>query len=349
MTLPPRRIPIATIKDVAALAGLSIATVSKYINGGNVLPANRARLEKAVRRLGFRRNDLARALKTNRSMSIGVLIPKLEAGGVFFTTIVSQVESYAQSRGYTTVVCDYRDDSRLLESKLDFLMSKRVDGIVAVPCRLREDPLEALVARRFPLVLFDRLLSRAAADAVVIDNEEASRGAVAHLIDRGHRRIGIIIGPRSVYTAVRRLAGCKAALRTAGLPVSDLLVRVGDYSVAGGHRAMLSLLDARPRPTAVYATNYDMTLGSIVALNERRVRVPRDLSLVAFDSQELATITKPQLTTVTQPLESIAEAAAGLLVRRMAGDWSGFPCTLRFQATLNLRESVANGCRGAVP
>jgi LacI family transcriptional regulator len=131
------------------------------------------------------------------------------------------------------------------------------------------------------------------------------------------------------------------------MAVSDRLIRVGDYSVTGGHRAMLDLLDARPRPTAVYATNYDMTLGSIVALNERGIRLPRDLSLVGFDTQELAMITKPQLTTVTQPLGSIARAAADLLVRRMAGDWSGFPCTVRFEAQLHQRDSVARAQKGA--
>jgi LacI family transcriptional regulator len=257
------------------------------------------------------------------------------------------MESCAQSRGYTTIVCDYRDDWRLLESKLDFLLSKRVDGVIAVPCRLHEPSLAVLAARRFPLVLFDRLVARAGADAVVIDNEEASRAAVSHLLESGHRRVGIIVGPRTVHTAVRRLAGYRAALRSFGLEPERGLVRTGDYTVAGGHRAMLALLASRPRPTAVYVTNYEMTLGAIVALNEKGVSLPRDLSFVGFDSQELAAIVKPQLTIVTQPLESIAGAAADLLLRRMGGDWEGFPQTVRFRADLQPRRSVARVRNGA--
>jgi LacI family transcriptional regulator len=335
----PRRTPIATIKDVAALAGLSIATVSKYINGGNVLPANRAALASAVKRLGYRRNDLARGLKTNRSLSIGVLIPRLD--GVFFTTIVSHMESFAQSRGYTTIVCDYREEPRLLESKLEFLVGRHVDGIVAVPIAARQPALAALAARRFPLVLFDRLLAGGIADSVVIDNEGGSRAVAAHLLQRGHRSVGIIVGPRSIYTAGRRLAGYAAALREAGLPLPQRLVVTGDYTVAGGHRAMLSLLASRPRPTAVYATNYEMTLGAIMALNEKGVRVPADLSFVGFDSLELSAVVKPSLTVVTQPLESIAVSSAELLLRRMAGDWEGFPRTLRLASELHVGQSVA--------
>ncbi len=303
-----------------------------------MLPANRTRLERVIKRLAYRRNDLARGLKTNRSMSIGVLIPRLE--GVFFTTIASHVESFAQSLGYTTVVCDYRDDARTFESKLDFLLSRRVDGLVAVPCRRNEPALAALAARRFPLVLFDRLLSAAAVDAAVIDNEAASRAVVEHLLERGHRRVGIIVGPRSVYTAGRRLAGFNAALRDAGVAPSAALVMNGDYTVAGGHRAALALLDVRPRPTAIYTTNYEMTLGCIMALNERGLRVPRDFSLVGFDSLELAMIFKPQLTVVAQPLREIAGTAAELLARRMAGEWGGFPQTVRLAAELHVNESV---------
>ena len=329
---------ITTIKDVAARAGLSIATVSKYINGGNVLPANGVRLQRAIKRLAYRRNELARGLKTNRSMSIGVLIPRLE--GVFFTTIVSHMETCAQSRGYTTVVCDYRDDSRIFESKLDFLLSKRVDGIVAVPCRRYEPALAALAARRFPLVLFDRLISAASLDAAVIDNQAASRAAVEHLLARGHRRVGIIVGPRSIYTAGRRLAGYSAALRDAGAAPEAGLVANGGYTVAGGYRGALALLDLRPRPTAIYATNYEMTLGCIMALNERGLRVPRDVSLVGFDGLELAMVVKPRLTVVSQPLQAIARTAAELLARRMAGEWGGFPQTVTLQAELLVHESV---------
>jgi LacI family transcriptional regulator len=175
---------------------------------------------------------------------------------------------------------------------------------------------------------------------VFLDNREASTLAVAHLAEHGHTRIAAVFGPRSACTSVERLAGYRSALRSRGIAAERGAVARGDYSMRGGHRAMLALLDRPSPPTAVFVTNYYMTLGAVIALNERAVRVPRDLSLVGFDSMELTQVVKPRLTAVVQPLEAIAETAAALLLRRMGGDREGYPQTLRLHAELRLLESV---------
>lgn len=329
----------STIKDVARKTGLSIATISKFLNGGNVREENRLRIEQAVEVLGYKVNGMARGLKTSRTMTVGVLIPSLE--NLFCTSIVSGVENLLQSHGYGTIICDYRQDPEQERRKLAFLSERQVDGILMMPLTGCPDLLNRITAAGMPVVLIDRPVPEARCDTVLVDNLNASYGAVEKLFVEGHRRIGILAGPQDIHTARERLGGYLRVHEDYGLEVDPDLIRRGEYVTEGGYRETLALLDLPHPPTAVFVTNYEMMLGSVMALNERGIRMPEDLSFIGFDNQELIRVLQPPPSIVVQPIAEIAERTAQLLLRRMSGDMTDFPVLQRLKTELLLTGSVA--------
>ena len=303
-----------------------------------MLERNRETIAQAISDLGFHVNEIARGLKTSRTMTVGVLIPDLE--NVFCTSIVAHIENTLQRAGYSSLICDYREDVALEREKLEFLAKKSVDGFIYMPLGNQEDIVARLLERSLPVILIDRPLPGLACDTVLVDNLNAAYGAIEHLINHGHRRIGIIAGPPGIYTAQERLKGYRRVHEDFDLPIADDLILEGDYSLESGYRLMGQLLQRADPPTAVFVTNYEMTLGAIMALNESPIRVPDELSIIGFDNQQLARIVKPALTIVVQPIQAIGEAAATLLMKRLRDDRTGFPVIQRLKTSLVLGDSV---------
>jgi LacI family transcriptional regulator len=328
----------ATIKDVAKHTGLSIATISKYINGGNVLDNNRVAIDQAIRELDFKVNEIARGLKTNRTMTIGVLIPDLK--NIFCTTIVSNIESILLQNGYSTIICDYQQNSGLEKEKFEFLINKLVDGIITIPYGIDAQCIKDLMRKNIPVVLIDRAIKEVSCDTVLADNLNASYNAVEQLIIKGHKRIGIICGPDNIFTAQERLKGYVRVYEDYSLKMDESLVKKGDYEVESGYSLLNELLDSINPPTAVFVTNYEMTLGAIMAINERNVKMPEELSFIGFDNLQMAKVVKPMLTIVVQPMEQIGETAANILLKRLKGDMSGFPAMFRLKTELISKDSV---------
>jgi len=245
-----------------------------------------------------------------------------------------------QRAGYSSLICDYREDRALEREKLEFLAKKSVDGFIYMPLGNQEDIVARLLERSLPVILIDRPLPGLACDTVLVDNLNAAYGAIEHLINHGHRRIGIIAGPPGIYTAQERLKGYRRVHEDFDLPIADDLILEGDYSLESGYRLMGQLLQRADPPTAVFVTNYEMTLGAIMALNESPIRVPDELSIIGFDNQQLARIVKPALTIVVQPIQAIGETAATLLMKRLRDDRTGFPVIQRLKTGLVLGDSV---------
>ena len=330
----------ATIKDVAKYTGLSIATVSKYINGGNVLENNKVLIEKAIKELDFKVNEIARGLKTNKTMTIGVLIPDFR--NIFFTTIVSNIENVLLKNGYSTIICDYKQDTGLEKEKFRFLVNKLVDGIIMVPLENSVRDIGTPPGRNMPVVLLDRPLAGADFDTVLVDNLNASYNAVEHLITKGHKRIGIICGPDGIFTAKERLKGYLRVHEDYSMKIDEALIKKGDYEADSGYRLMNELMDLKNPPSAVFVTNYEMTLGAVMALNDRDIKIPEELSMIGFDNLLAAKVIKPPLTVVMQPMEKIGETAANLILKRINGDRSNFPALLRLKTELQINKSVAD-------
>jgi DNA-binding LacI/PurR family transcriptional regulator len=201
----------ATIKDLARETGLSLATISKYLNGGNVLPRNKELIDESVERLSFRVNTLARGLKTSRTMTVGMIIPEFSA--IFFSTIAGGVEDALSRNGYGILLCDSHSKCRGEIDAVEFLVDKQVDGIIAVTGFDGMTSFTSARKRNVPVVLIDNVPPIRIYDVVTTDNLNSSREATDYLLSMGHRKCGILCGPREIYTARERLGGYLDAYR----------------------------------------------------------------------------------------------------------------------------------------
>ncbi len=318
----------ATMKDIARLTGLSLATISKYLNGGHVLPANQQAIDQAIHQLGYTVNSVARSLKTRRSMTIGVLIPHLE--NVFSTSIISELEDKLHQIGYSTIICDYHHDPALEAEKLGFLTDRQIDGLVMMPLSGCREALAKLKERQIPVVLIDRPVEGLDCDAVLVKNRKASFQAVSRLAEAGHERIAVICGPQGVYTADERLYGYKDALTHYRIKIDEDLIQYGHYDTESGYTLTARLLDRQKPPTAVFVTNHEMTYGAVLAVHERDLLMPDQLSLIGFDHQLLNQVLRPKLAVVMQPLKQIGHTVAELLLNRLTGRDHQCPAQVRY-------------------
>ncbi len=331
-------VKMSTIKDVAKYTGLSIATISKYINGGNVLVENRAIIQEAIEKLDYKRNEMARGLKTNKTMTIGILIPSLE--NIFFTSIISMIEDHLLQEGYGTIICDFKENSELERSKLEFLVNKNVDGIIMVSYGGDHDYIEALLEKKIPIILLDRMIKGLECDCVLADNLNASYQAVEELIIRKHKRIGIVCGPSDTYTAEERRKGYIRVHEDYDIDIDHDLISPADYTVEGGYEGLVRLWKMEDRPSAVMVTNYEMTIGAIMAINDLGINVPEDLSIIGFDNIQMSKVVRPPLSIVEQPMKEIGLTAAKLLVKRLKGNYDSYPAVYRLKTNVYIKESV---------
>lgn len=310
----------ATIKDLARETGLGLATISSYLNGGNVRESNRIKIEAAIEKQGYVINEMARGLKTNKSMTIGIVVPELKSN--FFAKIISEAEDILRHNGYSVIVTDCRTNFLREQEAIEFLIRKRVDGIILAPVSSSSTNLQSAIQNGKSIVQIDRKIDKLPCDSVSVDNIDAMYKAVDALVEKGHRRIGYIGGPRDVYTAAQRTLGFRKAMEENGLEATDRLIAECDYSIQGGRESMIALLQANPDMTAVIATNDETTIGCMIAVNELEINIPKDLSIIGFDHEEFSRAFQPQLTIISQPSIEIARCSSELLLKRLAGDTS---------------------------
>lgn len=329
-----------TLKDIARETGLSVATVSKYMNGAALREKNRAAIERAVKKLDYTVNEYARGLKSNKSRTIGVVIPELS--NLFVTQIITRMEEILRGRGYSAVICDCHTDPKLECEAVRFLMGKMVDGVINMPVNRDGRHLTPALKKGLPIVLIDRAIPELndRLDSVLVDNAGAARKATLELLEKGHREIGIIVGPPDIYTSGQRLKGYEGALREYGLAVQAQRIAHSDYTLQGGYESMCALLDGAPSMTALFVTNYEMTLGALIAANERNVKIPDDLSFIGFDNMDLSRITHPPLTIVAQPLEQLGTQAANIMLNRLTEPSRGTSLSVCLTTSLQGGQSV---------
>ncbi|MEQ8966639.1 MAG: LacI family DNA-binding transcriptional regulator [Azospirillaceae bacterium] len=329
---------MATIKDVARLAGVSTATVSATINNtAYVSPELRSRVERAIDTLNYAPDRIARSLKRGRTNLIGLIVADIT--NPFFTALVQTVERRLESAGYTVLLTDTDQHPERDLLYLELMKAHRVDGVILAPSVSTQG---AEIARRatMPLVLVDRPVPGLEADFVTLDNPMAAGLAVGAIIEAGHRRIGAIAGPRALINAEARIEGYRACLSEAGLPIDPALVVHCDFREEEARQAAHSLLDADPAPTALFVANNLMLLGVMRALADRGLDCPRDISVVSIDDFPWADAFNPRPTVIRQPIAAIAENAADLLLARVTGARDAPPTTRYHSPELIRRDSL---------
>jgi LacI family transcriptional regulator len=330
---------MATIREVAAKAGVSVSTVSHVVNETRfVSEETRGRVLAAMEELHYKPNRLARSLrrKDKRTHTLGLLIP--DSTNPFFAEVLRGVEDASFEAGYNVILCNSDDDPEKELNYLNVLLGKQVDGIVLVSAGAHEASLELLARRQGTAVVVDREIGGAELDSVVVDNEEGGYLATQYLLDLGHEHIGCITGPSPLTPSAGRSQGYRKALEDAGFVPDDNFLLAGDFRPQSGYTATRQLLAQTPRPTAIFACNDMMAVGAIRALNEAGLRVPQDVSVIGFDDITLASFTGPPLTTMAQPSIEMGMLAAELLVDRLQNP-NGTPRRELLATTLVVRES----------
>lgn len=309
---------MSTIKDVARMANVSVSTVSKYINGGTVRSENAQAIRQAIDALDFRVNPFARGLKTQRNRSVGILLPDMTAP--FFGSVVSALDKTLREHGYHSLISCYSSNHGLERDNLRFLLTNGIDGLIYMPEDLSAGEFFELTAGSdVPIVQVDRNIQGVDSDCVLIQNAAAAHMAVSRLVERGHRRIATITGPKSVYTAKERQVGYLRALSDIGIPYDDSLFISGQNTFATGYRGLEKLMALPEPPTAVFSTNYDITMGLVTAARERGLRIPEDLDIFGFDCADICAMMKPPLPVVHQPEAEMGRLAAQYLIDRLNG------------------------------
>lgn len=305
----------ATIKDIAKKTGLGLATISSYLNGGNVREQNRIKIEAAIEELHYEVNEVARGLKTNRTKLIGILIPELN--NIFCAEIITEVEDILRNQGYATMICDCRTDINREIEAVEFLIKRRVDGVIVMPSGNKGKHFEKLTRAGIPVVLLDRKPDDFDGDCVLVDNQKGAKEAVNRLIDAGHRTIGMITGPSDVFTARERYLGYKEALQEANIPISNQLVSYNEYTIEGGMSGLRYLVENNKDMTAVFVANYELTMGVVIEASELNLNIPEELSVIGFDNVEFARACVPKLCIVSQPTKAIAQKVAEVMLERL--------------------------------
>ena len=327
----------STIKDISAETGLALATISKYLNGGNVRQENREKIEAAIKKLNYQPNEMARALITKRTRTIAFVVNVISSQ--FSGVLLKYAGEMLRRQGYSMMICDSNHDQELEEENIRFCLSKNVDGILLLPVRKDGAALAAQIADQVPVVLLDREMTGGFFDCVTIDNREAARRAADYLLERGHRKIAIIHSME--YTGYQRFLGFRDAMRDAGISVPDEYIHSGlMHSTELGYEHMKQMLRLPDIPTALLTSNYEVSLGVVMALNETGMKCPEDISLVGFDELVLTLVMKPRMTVVSQPMEEICREAVRLLLGRVEGEKDASPRRISIYADLKTGESV---------
>jgi DNA-binding LacI/PurR family transcriptional regulator len=330
-----------TNKDVASRAGVSIATVSRVVNSlPNVRPKLRRKVLRAVQDLNYQPSRAAQRLRAKRSRVIGLVISDIQ--NPFFTTVVRGIEDAAYERGYSLVLCDSDENPEKERLYVDVMRAEGVAGVILASTSEASQHIRNLLAHNIPVVAIDRRIKDRRVDSVLVANAKGAFMAVQHLLDLGHRRIGMV-SMRSIPTGRERQVGYLRAFRECGVRASRRLIRMGAPKPEGGYGLARELLRLEPRPTALFVDNNMMMLGALQAIRESGLSVPEELSVVGFDDMPWATLLNPPLTVVAQPTQELGRKAVEHLLERLDGP--DRPVShVQLMPKLIVRESTAKAC-----
>ncbi|MFC1620472.1 LacI family DNA-binding transcriptional regulator [Candidatus Neomarinimicrobiota bacterium] len=331
-----------TIKDIAKQAGVSIATVSRVLNG----QAKQYRIsEKTAREvlrvtteLGYEPNQLARGLRTRQTFTIGLIIPDIS--NPFFATVARNIEVEARQAGYSIILCDTQEDTRLEVDSISLLKSRKVDGLIVCPTGEESDHLMSQATGGLPMVIVDRYFPAVECPSVISNNYGGAVTAVSHLIDKNHRLIGCIQG--RIHTSVNRdrVQGYRDALTQHGISINESFIVGDDFGERNGYVGAKVLLNQTPGPTAIFTTSNLISHGAMRAIIEEGLSIPEDISLLSFDDQPYSEYLATPMTAVAQQTTKMGQIAAKLLMTQMREKRRGRREEVVLPTKLIIRQSV---------
>ncbi|NQT97026.1 MAG: LacI family DNA-binding transcriptional regulator [Candidatus Marinimicrobia bacterium] len=332
---------MATIKDVAKSAGVSIATVSRVLNGSaNVKQATRDAIQRTIQELNYMPNALARGLQKKQSKTIGVLFP--DATSYYFAEIIRGINTCIQQAGYRIVVSSAHDAADEANVFLSLWKSQQVSGMIVMMPSTHNATIFNSTQRSIPLILLNTAITDGADITITIDNYQGAKEITKHLIEHGHQAIGFIHGAPNNHDSEERYRGYQDALNEGNLTRSSHLEFHGNFTENSGYRAVISLLNQSEKPTAIFAANDAMAIGAVEAARQLSLQVPQDIAIVGFDDISTARYINPPLTTMNVPVLEIGEMAGNHLIRLLEDNRQVVTREITVPVHLVVRESC--GC-----
>ena len=329
---------MSNIREVARLAGVSVATVSRTLKSPErVLPETRDRVNAAVEQAGYRPNLMAVQFRSRKTGNLVILVPAI--ANTFFARVISGAQLAAQAAGYRLLLCNTQGREEIEREFAELAYAHQADGVI----QLRAcDPFlgQGCSVETPPMVNACEVVKQASFPTISLDNQAAAKAMTEHLLELGHRRIGLIKGPKSSPLTQDRVAGYEQALRQADISPDPKLICHGDFTMKAGYDGATTLLGLDPRPSALFCENDEMAIGALKRIKEQGLKVPQDISLVGFDDIPMAAYCDPPLTTISQPAEVFGEKAVQMLIALIEKQ----PIADRHVVlpfTLTLRESTA--------
>lgn len=305
---------MATIQEVAQLAGVSVGSVSRYLNGHQLKEANMKKIESAIKDLNYKENYFAKGLKSNRTMSVGLLMNNLQS--MFSSIMVSTVGDELERQGYSMLLSAFRNGHSQVKEKLNFLLSRQVDGLIIFEADQEWEEIKQLKQLELPIISVNTPLDFAKVDSIVMNNRESTKNVIQKMIDYGHQEIGIIASHQTDYIAQERLKGAMDAFDERGLSIEHAHIYYGNYSKESGYKGMNHLLSDKA-VTAVFVCNHNMSLGALQAIYEKGIKIGEEISFANFDYFEQSNIFYPKITAVKQPVEKIGRLVADRIVEKI--------------------------------
>lgn len=335
---------MVTIKEVAKLAGVSTTTVSYVINKSRfVSKETRTEVLKAINKLDYRPNIVAKSLRSGKTGTVGLMVCDLK--NPFFAEILQGIETYMSRERYNIIVMDTNYDFDKEKESAGIFYAKQTEGVIIIPGGDSNENIKFLIERNIPVVLLDKKVKNVNADSVLVNNVGGSMQLIEHLISLGHKRIGIITGPLSFSTGEERLEGYLKVLREHSIPEDKDLIKIGDFKKQSGYLLTLELLSLTLPPTAIFACNNLMGLGAMEAIKERKIHIPEEIGLVIFDDLPWFDHIDPPLTVVIQPTFRLGEIAGKLLVNQIRKKRKK-PKEVILDVQFKIRESAGEALRG---
>ncbi|PLT31494.1 catabolite control protein A [Peribacillus deserti] len=305
-----------TIYDVAREANVSMATVSRVVNGNpNVKPATRKKVMEVIDRLGYRPNAVARGLASKKTTTVGVIIPDISS--IFFAELARGIEDIATMYKYNIILSNSDQNTEKELHLLNTMLGKQVDGIVFMGSNITPEHIEEFKKSPVPIVLAGTIEESGQIPSVNIDNEQAAYDAAKLFIDRGHKKIAFITGVHKEPTTEKKLDGYRKALEESGLTLNQDFLVDGDYTYDSGLEAFDKLMKNDDKPTALLVGGDEMALGVVHAAQDKGANVPDDFEVISFDNTRLTMMVRPRITTVVQPLYDIGAVSMRLLTKLM--------------------------------
>ena len=327
----------ATISDVAKKAGVSSATVSKYLNRKKVSPQSHKCIEEAIRELNYQVNDFARGLRTNTSKMIGLLVPGID--NIFTTSLLKETEKRLTDYNYSLVLCNYNNDASVFVEKIAFIRQRMVDGVIILlggqTPELVQRGLRELQAANIPFVLVNGRVEGIEADTVLADNAQAIHICVTHLLENGHRKIGMIMAPKNSYNVHERKAGFRKAYADAGLAADEELLfdfDDGKHWPLVAKEKTIEFLQSHPELTALILPGYRLTIAGINAIHYIGRTIGKDIALIGYDCDMISDALNPSITYIRLPADEIAVNAIETLIEAIKNKGQNPPRLIRVSA-----------------